>query len=360
LALRANAHIAGISPVEHGGAGWAGLKGGGGALDFSTCCNPYGPPKEVFKALRKTDIDGYPDPRSVELVESLAQKTGVAAENVIAGSGSTEIIRLAALAYLAAGDTVVIPSPTYGEYELASRLSGATVIKYMLGEDRDFQLYIDDFISFVRGHNPRAVFLCNPNNPTGQKLPREDVRRLVKDCLNTLVILDEAYMAFTGDAGGASALLDEPNVLIIRSMTKDYALAGLRLGYGLACRDIIGNLEKVRPPWNVSSPAQQAGIVAAGSGGYIQQCNAGMQKSRAYLEGRLLKLGYKTVPTDTHFFLLRVGQAAVFKSRLLDRGFLVRDCSSFGLPSYVRISPRRPGDCQKLIKAISEMTGKAG
>jgi histidinol-phosphate aminotransferase len=116
----------------------------------------------------------------------------------------------------------------------------------------------------------------------------------------------------------------------------------------------------VRPPWNVSSPAQQAGIAAAGSGSYIQQCNAGMQKSRAYLAGRLLKLGYKTVRTDTHFFLVRVGKAAVFKSRLLDRGFLVRDCSSFGLPAYVRISPRRMGDCRKLIKAISELDGKAG
>jgi len=360
LALCVNPHIANLSPVEHGGAGYAGLKGDGGVLDFSTCCNPYGPPKEVFKALRKTDIESYPDPRSSKLVECLSQTLGIAAENVIAGSGSTEIIRLAALAYLAAGDTVVIPSPTYGEYELASRLAGAGVVKYGLSEERDFQLHMDDFTSFVRRHNPKAVFLCNPNNPTGQMLPQEELRRLVKGFPDTLLILDEAYLAFTGDAGGPSDMTNEPNVLVIRSMTKDYAVAGLRLGYGLACREIIGSLEKVRPPWNVSSPAQQAGIAAAGCGGYFQQCYAGMRKCRAYLVSRLAAMGYKTLPTDTHFFLMKVGDAATFKSRLLDRGILVRDCASFGLPAYVRVSPRRMGDCRKLVKAISELAPKAG
>jgi len=358
--LHANPHIEGITQVEHGGAGYAGLKDAGGVMDFSTCCNPYGPPAGVRGALRKTDIGTYPDPRSSELVKSLAEKLGIAATNIIAGSGSTEIIRLAALAYLEAGDTVVIPSPTYGEYELASRLAGAAVVKYKLREDRDFQLHPDVFTSFVRGHSPKAIFLCNPNNPTGQLLPREDMHRLVNDHPDTLIILDEAYMAFTGETGDAPALIDEPNVLVIRSMTKDYALAGLRLGYGLACRDIIGSLEKVRPPWNVSSPAQQAGIAAVGCSGYVRECNVKMQKCRTYLVSRLLKLGYKTVPTDTHFFLMKVGDAALFKSRLLDRGFLVRDCTSFGLPAYVRISPRRMGDCQKLAKAVAGMAGIAG
>jgi len=360
LALRVNPHIERLIPAVHGGAGYAGLKGAGSALDFSTCCNPYGPPAEVRRALRKTDIETYPDHRSSELVRSLAQKLGVNAETVIAGSGSTEIIRLAALAFLTSGDTVVIPSPTYAEYEIAARLAGATIVKYNLLEDRDFQILPDRLISFARRHNPKAVFLCNPNNPTGQLLPREDVRRLVKGFPDTLVALDEAYMSFTGESGDAPALIEEPNVLVIRSMTKDYALAGLRLGYGLACREIINSLEKVRPPWNVNSPAQQAGVAAAGCGGYISQCNARIQKCRTYLVSRLLKMGYSTIPTDTHYFLIKVGDAAVFKSRLLEKGFLVRDCSSFGLPAYVRIAPRRMGDCRKLIRAIAEMDRKAG
>jgi len=360
LALRVKPHIETISPLEHGGIGWAGLKDGGGLLDFSTCCNPYGPPAEVRKALRNIDIAGYPDPQSGELLEALSQMLGIATANIMAGSGSTEIIRLAAQAYLEAGDSVVIPSPTYGEYDLASRIAGAGVVEYKLSEERDFQLDMDAFISFARSHNPKAIFLCNPNNPSGQLLSHGDVRRLVKAFPDTLVVLDEAYLGFTPDPGNAPALINEPNVLVIRSMTKDYALAGLRLGYGLACRDIINNLEKVRPPWNVSSPARQAGIAAIRSTGYMRECNLRIQKYKTYLESRLLKLGYKTIPTDTHFFLVKIGDAARFKSRLLEEGFLVRDCASFGLPDYVRISPRRMTDCRRLIKAVTEIAGKAG
>jgi len=360
LALRVNPHVERMPAVEHGGAGYAGLKGNSGILDFSTCCNPYGPPPGVRRALRKTDIESYPDPGSNQLVESLAGKLCLAAENIIAGSGSTEIIRLAALSYLAEGDKVAIPSPSYGEYEPAARLAGAAVVKYHLREDQDFRLHIGDFISFISGHDARAVFLCNPNNPTGQMLPPGDLRRLVISLPDTLVILDEAYMSFTGEVGDAHGLIGKPNVLVIRSMTKDCALAGLRLGYGLACREIIESLKKVRPPWNVSSPAQQAGIAAAGCSGYIRQCNTGMQKCRNYLVSRLQQMCYKTIHSDTHFFLVNVGDAAAFKSRLLDRGFLVRDCSSFGLPAYVRISPRRMGDCRKLVKAISILSGKSG
>ena len=360
MALRVNPHVDGIATVEHGGTGWAGLNDSDGILDFSTCCNPYGPPPGVRRALRKTDISDYPDPHSRELVKSLSQSLDIAASNIISGSGSTEIIRLATQAYLSAGDNVVIPSPTYGEYELSCRLAGAAVTKYKLSEEHDFQLHMDSFISFVRGHNPGAVFLCNPNNPTGQLLPPDDVRMMVTAFPDTLVIIDEAYMAFTGEYGDAPALIKVPNVLVIRSMTKDCALAGLRLGYGLACREIINNLEKVRPPWNVSSPAQQAGIAALSSGGYTLVCNARIQKCKTYLVSKLASLGYNSIPTDTHFFLLKVGDAAFFKSRLLEGGILVRDCASFGLPAYVRISPRRMGDCRRLVEAVAEIAGKAG
>jgi histidinol-phosphate aminotransferase len=404
LALRVRPHIADIQPGTHGGINFCtpagsdeeilehpsdcrghcgglamtGLKGAGSKtslreaqrrsnlsrrskdiLDFSTCCNPFGPPPEVRRAIRKADIENYPDPQSSELVKALSQKLGIPAANMMAGSGSTEVIRLAAQAYLEARDTVVIPSPTYGEYELASRIAGACVVKYKLREEQDFQLDMDNYISFARVHNPKAIFLCNPNNPCGQLLPHGDVRRLVKAFPHALVILDEAYLGFSPDPGNAPALINEPNVLVIRSMTKDYALAGLRLGYGIACLEIIKNLEKVRPPWNVSSPAQQAGIAAAGCSDYMRECNVRLQKCKTYLESSLFKLGYKTVPTDTHFFLVKVGDAALFKSRLLERGFLVRDCASFGLPDYVRISPRRMGDCRKLIKAVTKLAGKA-
>lgn len=358
MGLRVNPSIHNLPPIEHGGAGYAGLKEAG-LLDFSTCCNPYGPPQEIYRALRATNIGDYPDPHSGELVASLAGSLGTASDRVIIGSGSTEIIRLSALAYLAAGNKVVIPSPTYGEYALAAGIAGCVIVRYKLREDRDFRLSMDDLASFAQAHNPGAVFLCNPNNPTGQLLPGEKLLRFVRGLPDALIILDEAYMAFTDRTSDEPDLTEEPNVLIVRSMTKDFALAGLRLGYGLASPTIINSLKKVRPPWNVSSPAQRAGIAATACDGYVRRCNARMQKCRSYLTGRLSKMGYRIIPTDTHFFLVRIGDAPGFKNRLLEKGFLVRDCSSFGLPAFVRISPRCMDDCRKLAQAIAEMAWKA-
>jgi histidinol-phosphate aminotransferase len=312
----------------------------------------------VYRALRTTNVSDYPDPHSRELVTAMAYSSGTSVESVIAGSGSTEIIRLAVLAYLTAGDRVIIPSPTYGEYALAAGIAGSIIVKYKLSEEQDFRLNLDDFTSVARAHNPGAVFICNPNNPTGQLLPQQELRGLARSLPNTLVILDEAYMSFTDEPGAAPLLTEEPNVLIVRSMTKDFALAGLRLGYGLASPAIIEGLKKARPPWNVSAPAQTAGTAAIACDGYIRRCNARMQRSRAYLAGRLSKMGLRIIPGDAHFFMARVGDAAGFKRRLLQEGFLVRDCSSFGLPAYVRISPRRMEDCRKLARAIDKMVWK--
>ena len=359
MALRVNPRISSLPPIVHGGAGYAGLPESG-LLDFSTCCNPYGPPQEVYRALRSTNISRYPDPDSRDLTTALAAGLGISAQKFIAGSGSTEIIRLAALTYLAAGDKVVIPSPTYGEYALAAGIAGCTIFKYKLSESRDFRMSLEDLVSFARAHDPTAIFICNPNNPTGQLLPNKELLGFIRALPDTLVIVDEAYMAFTQGPGEGPDLTDEQNVLTVRSMTKDFALAGLRLGYGLASPAIIESLKKVRPPWNVNSAAQRAGIAANACDSYVQRCNARMQKSRAYLTGRLLKMGYRIIPTDAHFFLARVGDAPAFKGRLLKQGFLVRDCSSFGLPAYVRISPRSMQDCRKLIKAVAGLGWKAG
>ncbi len=324
-------------------------------LDFSTCCNPYGPPPSVSEALAQADAALYPDPDCREFIGLLSHKIGAAGGNLIATNGSTELLRLAALAYTGPGDTAVIPSPTYGEYELACQIVGATIVKYRLKEHTGFRLAAGDFISFAQKHSPAAIFICNPNNPTGQYLALSDIRKIVSSFPDTLVVLDEAYVSFTAGARDSLELLRYPNILIVRSMTKDFALAGLRLGYGIASREIINTLKKVRPPWNVNSFAQQAGMAALDSPGHLKKCNALINKGKDYLITQLGSLGYDVLPTDANFFLVRVGKAAAFQSRLLNRGFLVRDCSSFGLPAYIRIAPRRMQDCLKLIAAIKSV-----
>ena len=324
-------------------------------LDFSTCCNPYGPPPSVHGALNKADIALYPDPDCREFIGLLSRKIGAPKENLIATGGSTELLRLAALAYTGPGDAVVIPSPTYGEYELACKIANARIVKYQIKEGTGFRLAAADFISFARNYRPSAIFICNPNNPTGQYLCFGDIEKIVSSFPDTLIILDEAYVAFTAAAWDSLKLLHHPNILIVRSMTKDFALAGLRLGYGIASQEIVNTLKKVRPPWNVNTAAQQAGIATLNSTGYMKRCNALINNGKNYLVAQLESLGYRVLATDTNFFLVRVGNAGKFQQGLLAKGFLVRDCSSFGLPGYIRVAPRRMQDCHDLIAAIISM-----
>ncbi len=241
-------HIARIKPVFHGGVNF--MQGAlpivkqNVTMDFSTCCNPYGPGKTIRSAMNKIDAGHYPDPNSRQFVNLLSHKLRVPASRIITGSGSTEVIRLATHAYFGPGDTVVIPSPTYGEYGLACAIVNAGVVKYAISEHSNFQMDCDAFISFAKPHKPAGIFLCNPNNPTGQYLSMNDVKRILDSFPDTLVVLDEAYIAFTTGAWDSRSLLARNNLLIVRSMTKDFALAGLRLGYAMACEDIIENIKK--------------------------------------------------------------------------------------------------------------------
>ncbi|MCX6007077.1 MAG: histidinol-phosphate transaminase [Chloroflexi bacterium] len=352
-------HIENIKPVFHGGAGFIKRENAEyndlETLDFSTCCNPYGPPKIVRMALRKIDIEHYPDPESGKLIRLLSNKLGITPDSLIAGSGSTELIRLAASTYFSPGDAVVIPCPTYGEYELASTIVNARIEKFYVNEKDDFKIDCDEFISFAKSQNPAGIFLCNPNNPTGQYLGLSYMKKILKSFPDTLIILDEAYIAFTDNAWDSHSLLKRNNLLIVRSMTKDYGIAGLRMGYGMASAAIVANLKKVRPPWNVNSAAQAAGEAALSCDDYLTQCTDRIRRSKNYLTGELANMGYKVIPTSTNFFLFKAGDANHFQKRMLAKGILVRDCTSFGLPEYVRVAPLKRTHCQRFIKAVKEM-----
>ena len=359
--LRAKPHIDKIAACEHGGINYVELSGRRldprDVLDFSTCCNPYKPPKAIYSAIRNVPLEIYPDADAGELIKALSTALEVNAENLIAGSGSTELIRLAALAYIGENDRVIITSPTYGEYELASRLVNARIIRFPLKEQRNFKLDTEEFLKFARQHEPAAIFLCNPNNPTGQYLDMHAVKKIVTALNSALIVLDEAYIAFTADTWNSLDLIKFTNLLVVRSMTKDFCLAGLRLGYGVASTSVIAALKKVRPPWNVNSMAQKAGIAALRQRRFVENSTARLFKSRQYLETEMKHFGFQIIPSQTNFFLVRVGKAREFRDRLLRKGFMVRDCSSFGLPEHIRIGPRSMKDCRSLVKTIREISG---
>ena len=349
-----------LSPCPHGGPDYAELKKFGLAaedvVDFSVSTNPFGPPPGVREALTSLPIALYPDSEATELRECLAQELSIAPENILAGSGSAELIRLVAQAYFGPQDVVLIVEPTFGEYEVACRVIGSGVLKQRLTAQEGFRLQVTETVDLIRRHCPKGVFLCNPNNPTGQYLAREEIEQILVACEDSLLILDEAYIAFVDNAWSSLDLIQRGNVLILRSLAKSHALAGLRLGYAMAQQQIIANLRKVCPPWNVNIVAQRAGILALADKEYMRKCKVGIQHLKDFLIKELTELGLQPLPSQANFFLVEVGDAKRFRRALLERGILVRDCTSFGLAEYIRIAPRPLPDCRKLITAIKEIT----
>lgn len=346
--------ITSLKNCFHGGPNYAEFEKLGikpdSVLDFSSNSNPY--PFKLNFALDAVVIDHYPDSDSTELKRQIATENRLASQNVIIGNGSTEIIRLIALAYVAAGDRVLILKPTFGEYEQACRISGAEVVEVWAEAKTSFSFDVQRCTEAIAQSKPKVIFICNPNNPSGQFLCKAEVESLLDAAGDSLVVLDEAYIAFTEDAWDSTSLLDQGNLIIIRSMTKDFALAGLRLGYGLGAPGIIEILCKVKPPWNVNAVAQCAGVQAIKDGAYIHRSDRLIRRNRDYLLAEFSALGYQIVPTRTNFFLVRVGRAREFRAVLMHHGIIVRDCSSFGLPDYIRIAPRTLSECRKLVKVV--------
>ncbi|MCJ7515930.1 MAG: histidinol-phosphate transaminase [Dehalococcoidia bacterium] len=347
-----------LTPGIHGGINRDELKNLGispeTVLDFSVSINPFGPPPGIREALTSTSIEHYPDSEAEELRQALADKLHISPSRLMAGSGSTELIRLIAAAYLEPDDLVIIPQPTYSEYETACYLADAQIMKQPVLKEPDFHPDTSEITNLIKKHRPKAVFLCNPNNPTGHYMSREEVSQIMSSAQESLIVLDEAYIAFTENAWASVDLIDRGNLIILRSMTKDYALAGLRLGYAIAAEPIISILKRVRPPWNVNSVAQKAGIIALNADSYIKGCYNKIRKAKNFLINELERLGLSPLPSQTNFFLVRVGNAMAFRQALLKKGILVRDCTSFGLPQYIRLAPRALPDCRKLIEAIKD------
>jgi histidinol-phosphate aminotransferase len=348
-----------ISPSVHGGIDHAELERLGVSpetvLDFSVSCNPFGPPPGIRNALADASIECYPDTEASELKQALAQKLNISIDKLIIGSGSTELIRSIATAYFDPDDLILILQPTYGEYETACHLADARVLKKPVLKEPGFQPDIKEFTNLLQKHRPKAIFLCNPNNPTGHYMSKEQVSRIMSSAQDGLVILDEAYVAFTENSWTSTDLIDRGNLAILRSMTKDYALAGVRLGYAIAAEPIISALKRARPPWNVNAPAQKAGIFALNADSYLEECHNKIREAKDFLIKELKRLGLSPLPSQTNFFLVRVGNATAFRQAILKKGILVRDCTSFGLPQYIRLAPRTLPECQKLIEAIKEV-----
>jgi histidinol-phosphate aminotransferase len=342
-----------IQAAVHGG--FDSTRVHGDLLDFSANVNPFGPSPLIWDAMRTVDVARHPDPRAASLRAALAEMEGVELDQLLVGNGSIELIYHLTTAYLRPGDPVLIVEPTFGEYAIAAAIMGAQIVPWRLDPDEGFELDLDRLLRLVRRVNPRLIFLCNPNNPTGAFVGREQVERLLGECPGALLVLDESFIRFVAQAWCSRDLLGLGNLAILRSLTKDYALTGLRVGYALADRAIIAALAKVQPPWSVNALAQAAAHAALRDEAHLRASLVGLASAKADLVRDLLQLGLAPRPSRTHFFLLPVGSAAEWSRRLLVHNILVRDCSSFGLPTFVRVATRQVADNARLVAALAEL-----
>jgi histidinol-phosphate aminotransferase len=349
-------------PSVHGGLDYAELErlglGPGDVLDFSVNGNPFGPPPDVRGIWARVAVERYPDRECLALRAALAGRNCCMAEQVWAGNGSSELIWLLGLAYLRAGDSVLVVGPTYGEYAVVGEMMQAQVETFAARQEDGFRPAAGALGGMLRDVRPRLTFLCNPNNPTGVYLDRSAVESLIVANPDGLLLLDEAYVAFVADRWDAMPLLETGQVAVLRSMTKDYALTGLRLGYLLACAEVVQAVRRVQPPWSVNAVAQAAGLTALQAGAYLQDTLAKTRQAALELRQALSALGLRVRPSNTHFFLVEVDDASKARAELLQRGILVRDCTSFGLPAFVRVATRCPEENRRLIAAWRDLLEK--
>ncbi len=328
-------------------------------LDFSSNVNPYGPPTGVAEALAALDYGAYPDRSCFQLRRAIAEHHGCDPDEILVGNGSNELIHLLARALLQPQNSALVVGPTFGEYARASELAGATVLVWRACEEHGFRIEHAPIVDIIRRRRPRLVWLCTPNNPTGVTISVEGVAAIRTACGEacSYLIVDRAYAAMlrhdVPDAMRAADML--PFVIQLCSLTKLYALAGLRLGYLVAQQDVIARVAAYQPTWSVNSAAQVAGLAALGDREFVPRTLPQLWQSSKQLRTELCALGLVVLPSMLPFMLVHTGNGASTRAALLQHGCVVRDCASFGLPAYVRIAPRRPEENRILVNRWSRM-----
>jgi histidinol-phosphate aminotransferase len=357
--VRLRRHVERVTPCVHGGQLREYLKrerleqldriNPKRVLDFSANLNPYGPPAFILEALAGAidDVHLYPETTCEELTCLLARRHKCAPCNVLVGHGITGLLQSVASAFVT--ERVVIPRHTYGEYRRVSEIMGARVAYVAMPELRLVPELIAEAV-----HQNDVVFLCNPNNPTGQYLDGAALSHVLDVCetKNALLVVDEAYIDFVQNSiETASLAFNTEHLVILRSFTKAYAIPGVRVGYALASEDIIQALSTVQPPWSVSVFAQRAALAAVRDTTFIEVSRERIAASKRRIEGQL-----DVHPSATNFYILEVGSAPAWVHKLLSEfNIFVRDCTSFGLPRHIRFSVRRNAENAMLIDALRSL-----
>jgi len=334
-------------------------------IDFSSSVNPLGPSKKALESAQKSfsQIAAYPDSNSNYVRQFIARHFGISKDNIVVGNGSTELVYLFADVFLKRNDKAVMPAPTFGEYEGAVCKTGETSKFVKLNKDFDI-----DSSAFKREMaGAKMIFLCNPNNPTSMLIPRDVLIEIVEAALaqDTLVFLDEDFLEFVEKERSLSMISQInkfSNLFILRSFTKIYGLTGLRVGYGIANKDIIEVLLSAKIPWNVNCIGQAAAVAALKDEEHLRVTLELINKEKIWVANELRGLkGFAFSIPDANFFFIDVHKsgftATELKNGMLKQGLLIRDCTSFkGLDEYyIRVAVKTHDENLRLIEAFKRI-----
>ena len=325
-----------------------------GAINLASNENPFGPSQKAIEAigLEASRVGMYPDPRGEKLKRAVAGYIGVDFECVALGNGSDELVDLACKAFMDPGEKALIPLPTFSIYELACRINGGLPEFFELP---NLKWRAADLVRAMK--NIKLAFIGRPNNPTGDGIDAEGLSELLE--VGKLVVLDEAYVEFAGYSVAKDAARRE-NLLVLRTFSKAFGLAGLRVGYAIGNPELIEALEQVRAPFSVNNLAQVAAIAALRDGRYLRKVIAMIQEGRTYLHRELSEIGMRVLPSDANFLMVDVTplgtDAPTLCKFLAKKGILIRDLSKFrGAGSnWVRISVGKPEQNERLVAVMKK------
>lgn len=310
--------------------------------------NPLGPSPRAQAAAEAVlrDIHRYPDGAHRKLIQRLASHLNVPEDALVVGNGSDEVLKLIGEAYLDPGDEVIYADPTFSEYAYVARLCGATerVVPLTPDERHDLQ-------AMAEAVNPRTkiVFVCNPNNPTGTIVDSDELQSFLdKLPQSVLVVIDEAYFEYVTDARYPDTvdwIRQGRNIIVLRTFSKVYGLAGLRVGYGIGLPETIAMVRRVKEPFNVNSVAQAAAEAALDDTDHLEKSLQLNGEERTRVSDRLQQLGLRVTPSEANFIWVELdGPAEPVYQGLLQKGVIVRSGAAFGRPRHLRITVGTPDE----------------
>ena len=316
--------------------------------------NPLGPSPRALAAAQDAlhDMALYPDGAGFALKAKLSDKLGVAASQIVLGNGSNDVLDMVARAFLAPGTSAIYAQHAFAVYPIATQTVGAQGIAVPA---KNYGHDLGAMRAAIRD-DTRVLWIANPNNPTGTFLPWADIEAfLVSVPSHVVVVLDEAYgeyLPLAERCDTAAWLARFPNLLISRTFSKAYGLAGLRVGYGLGSSVVVDLLNRVRHPFNVNAPALAAAEAALDDEDFLARSYALNTAGMAQLQAGLAAMAIETVPSKGNFLLAKVGDAARINTELLKRGVIVRPVANYGLPKFLRISVGLAGQNARFLDAL--------